>query len=93
MDISYVYVLQDAMLDINLVHLLCSRVGFSSLMYFRKNLQFCGRTRHGIVETADTRLCTGKIGELRTVEKMHRSSCVGVGKDPGLHSVALKVYI
>ena len=56
-------------------------------------LQFGGRTRQGIVETADTRLCTGKIGEPTTVEKMDWSSCVGMGKDPGRHSVARKVYI
>ena len=56
-------------------------------------LQFGGRTWQGIVETADTRLCTGKICEPTTVEKMDRSSCVGVGKDPGRHSVAWKVYI
>ena len=42
----------------------------------------------GIVETAYTRLCTGKICEPTKVEKMDRSSCVGVGKDPGRHSVA-----
>ena len=47
-----------------------------------------GRTRQGIVETAYTRLCTGKICEPTKVEKMDRSSCVGVGKDPGRHSVA-----
>ena len=41
--------------------------------------------------SANTRLCTGKIGEPTTEEKMDRSSCVGVGKeskDPGQHSYA-----
>ena len=51
-------------------------------------LQLGGRTRQRIVETANTRLCTGKIGEPTTAEKKDRSSCVGVGKDPGRHSVA-----
>ena len=41
----------------------------------------------GIVETADTRLCTGKISEPTTVEKMDRSSCVGVGKGAWWNSV------
>ena len=56
-------------------------------------LQFGGRTRQGIVETANSRLCTGKIGEPTTVEKMDRCSFVGVGrfvgvgKDPGRNSV------
>ena len=38
--------------------------------------------------------CTGKISEpTRTrVEKMDRSSCVGVGKDPGRNSVACNVH-
>ena len=31
-------------------------------------------TRQGIVETADSRQCTGKIGEQMTVEKMKRCS-------------------
>ena len=44
-------------------------------------------------ETADSRLCTGEIasGELTTVEKMHRCSCLGVGKDPGRNSVTWNV--
>ena len=46
-------------------------------------LRFCGRTRQGIVETADSRLCTGEVGEPMPVEKMDRCRCVGVGKDPG----------
>ena len=49
-------------------------------------LQFCGRTRLGIVDTAATRLCTGQIGEPTPVEKMHRRSCVGVGKSKPLLS-------
>ena len=51
-------------------------------------LQFGSRTRQGIVEAVYTRLFTGKICEPTKVEKMDRSSCVRVGKDPGLHSVA-----
>ena len=40
-------------------------------------LQFGCRSRQGIVEIANSRLCTGKTGEPTTVEKRDRCSCVG----------------
>ena len=49
-------------------------------------LQFGGRTRRGTVETADSRLCTGKISEPTSVEKMDRSSCVGLRRRSGKRS-------
>ena len=54
-------------------------------------LQFFCQTQQGIVETAYTRLCIDKIGKQTTVDKMDRSSCAGVEKDPGLHSIAWHV--
>ena len=58
-----------------------------------KFFQFGGRTRQGIVETAYTRLCKGKIGEPTTVEKLDRSSCVGVEKNPEGGIPLHKTYI
>ena len=59
-------------------------------------LQFGGRTRQGVVKTAGSRLCTGKICNQTTMEKMNRCSCVtcvGVGKDQGQNSVTSNIHI
>ena len=41
-----------------------------------KFVQLCSQIRQGIVETADSRLCTGEIGKPTTGEKMERRSFV-----------------